>query len=147
MSTGKPKRPWPEGYQAVGRPAFFFTKDENEIEPTMAAKNTLKYKRNRLPPLLEIANDLIDKCLQTIQSPSFKATIHDLIRLIRLRLTLKPLHPPIITIRWVEPLRKLPKPKLLYNLYFHRHPGLVCPNELFNRITVAAPRLTGFGAV
>ena len=71
----------------------------------MAAKNTLKYKRNRLPPLLDLVNDLIERCLQAIESPDFKATIGDLIKLIQLRLKIEPLQPAITTARWVERLQ------------------------------------------
>ena len=59
----------------------------------MAAKNTLKYKRNRLPPLLDLVNDLIDRCLRAIESPKFKATVSGLIQLIRLRLKIDPPEP------------------------------------------------------
>ena len=52
----------------------------------MAAKNTLKYQRNRLPPVLVIVDELIHTCLRAIASPNFKPVISDLIRLIRLRL-------------------------------------------------------------
>ena len=68
----------------------------------MAAKNTLKYKRRRLPPLLEIVDDLIQVCLQNLQSPNFKATIGDLIKIIRLRLTVEPLQPSPVTTRWLD---------------------------------------------
>jgi len=51
----------------------------------MAAKNTLKYKRNQLPPILVIVDELIHTCLRAIASQDFKATISDFIRLIRLR--------------------------------------------------------------
>ena len=67
----------------------------------MAAKNTLKYKRRRLPPLLEIVDELLDNCLRAIKSPNFKATIADLIKLIRLRLDLAPLQPSPVTTRWL----------------------------------------------
>ena len=67
----------------------------------MAAKNTLKYKRNRQPPLLELVNNLIDKCLNAIESPVFKATISDWVRLIRLRLEIEPLPTQPRTVRLV----------------------------------------------
>jgi hypothetical protein len=68
----------------------------------MAAKNTLKYKRNQLPPLLEIINEAIDYCLRAIRSPAFKGTISDLIQLIRLRFKLAPPEPGLTTARWVD---------------------------------------------
>ncbi|MGA2714757.1 MAG: hypothetical protein ABSG41_16780 [Bryobacteraceae bacterium] len=67
----------------------------------MAAKNTLKYKRNRLPPLLVIVDELIHTCLRAIASPDFKATISDFIRLIRLRLKWDPIK-PATTARWLD---------------------------------------------
>ena len=56
----------------------------------MAAKNTLKYKRNETRPLPDLVNELIDKCLGAILSHDFKASIADLVTLIRLRLKLMP---------------------------------------------------------
>jgi hypothetical protein len=56
----------------------------------MAAKNTLKYKRNETRPLPDLVNDLIDKCLGAILRVDFKASIADLVTLIRLRLKLMP---------------------------------------------------------
>ena len=56
----------------------------------MAAKNTLKYKRNETRPLPDLVNELIDKCLGAILSLDFKASIADLVTLIRLRLKLMP---------------------------------------------------------
>jgi hypothetical protein len=70
----------------------------------MAAKNTLKYKRNRKPPLLEYVNNLIEKCLNAIQSQDVKATMSGLVQLIRLRLKIEPLKPGPQTVRWVESL-------------------------------------------
>ena len=74
----------------------------------MAAKNTLKYKRNPARPLLDLVNDLIDTCLQTIQSPTFNATIADLVKLIRLRLKIEPLKPQPTTARWIERVHPAP---------------------------------------
>ena len=68
----------------------------------MAAKNTLKYKRNRLPPLLELINEAIDYCRSTIRSPAFKGTVYDLIQLIRLRFKLAPPEPGPTTAIWVD---------------------------------------------
>ena len=68
----------------------------------MAAKNTLKYKRNKLPPLLEIVDDLLDMCLCAIRSPGFTGTISDLVRLIRLRRDLEPSIPTPATAHWIE---------------------------------------------
>jgi hypothetical protein len=70
----------------------------------MAAKRTLKYKRNRLPPLLELVNDLVAKCLSAIESPRFKATITGLVGLIRLRLAIEPLTPQPKIVRWLDRL-------------------------------------------
>ena len=56
----------------------------------MAAKNTLKYKRNEARPLPDLVNELIDKCLGAMLSHDFKASIADLVTLIRLRLKLMP---------------------------------------------------------
>jgi len=66
----------------------------------MAAKNTLKYKRNRLRPLLDLANVLIDYCLDAITKSGFKASLADLITLIRMRLDLDPIDPAPPTIVW-----------------------------------------------
>jgi hypothetical protein len=68
----------------------------------MAAKNTLKYKRNQLPPLLELINEAIDYCRSTIRNPAFKGTISDLIQLIRLRFKLAPPEPGLTTARWAD---------------------------------------------
>jgi hypothetical protein len=70
----------------------------------MAAKRTLKYKRNRLPPLLEFVHELIDKCFRSIESPGFKATISGLIQLIRFRLSVEPLKTPARIITWLDRL-------------------------------------------
>lgn len=67
----------------------------------MAAKNTLKYKRNRMRPILDIVNDAIESCLRVLRSPEFKGSMSDLIRLLRLRLEFEPagpLRPPV----WVD---------------------------------------------
>src|ERR1700689_1641906 len=62
-------------------PAFLKRKvDENEsnerqCRQTMAAKNTLKYKRNETRPLPDLVNELVDKCLGAILSLDFKASI------------------------------------------------------------------------
>ena len=83
--------------------AFFsYRKETKRTRATMAAKNTLKYKRNRLPPLLEISNKAIDYCLRAIRSPDFKGTISDLIQLIRLRFKLAPPEQAPTTARWVD---------------------------------------------
>lgn len=68
----------------------------------MAAKNTLKYKWNRLPALLEIINEAIDHCLRGLRSADFKGAIPDLIQLIRLRLNLTPPEPAPATALWVD---------------------------------------------
>jgi hypothetical protein len=69
----------------------------------MAAKNTLKYQRNRLPPILVIVDELIHTCLRAIASPNFKPAVSDFIRLIRLRLKWAPLQPQT-TARWIDKL-------------------------------------------
>jgi hypothetical protein len=66
----------------------------------MAAKNTLKYKRNGLPPLLELVDRAIDVCLSAIQDPDFKFTMSDLIRLVRLSLELKPPRGAFRSVQW-----------------------------------------------
>ncbi len=70
----------------------------------MAAKNTLKYKRNRLPPLLELVDRAIDVCLSAIQDPDFKFTMSDLIRLVRLSLELKPQRGEARSVHWFDEL-------------------------------------------
>ena len=69
---------------------------------TMAAKNTLKYKRNEARPLPDLVNELIDKCLGAILSLDFKASIADLVTLIRLRLKLMPPDATPPRIVWAE---------------------------------------------
>ena len=68
----------------------------------MAAKNTLKYKRNQLPALLELIGEAIDYCRSAIRSPAFKGTLSDLIQLIRLRFKLAPPGPAVTNAIWVE---------------------------------------------
>ena len=68
----------------------------------MAAKNTLKYKRNETRPLPDLINELIDKCLGAILSLDFKASIADLVTLIRLRLKLMPPDETPPRIVWAE---------------------------------------------
>jgi hypothetical protein len=68
----------------------------------MAAKNTLKYNRDRQPPLLQIVNVLIDKCLESMGSPACKAKFPDLITLIRKRLELKPIERKPPKVVWVD---------------------------------------------
>ena len=70
----------------------------------MAAKNTLKYKRNRLPPLLELVDRAVDVCLRAIQRPNFKFTMSDLIRLVRLSLELNPPRREPRTVQWHDRL-------------------------------------------
>jgi hypothetical protein len=70
----------------------------------MAAKNTLKYKRNRLPPLLELVDRAVDVCLDAILSPDFKFTMSDLIRLVRLSLELKPPRREPRSVQWFDRL-------------------------------------------
>ncbi len=74
----------------------------------MAAKNTLKYKRNEFRPLLDLVNDLLDRCLNAIQSPAFKASIADLVTLIRLRLKIQPPEPATPKVIFIEEKRFLP---------------------------------------
>ena len=68
----------------------------------MAAKNTLKYKRNETRPLANLVNELIDKCLGAILSHEFKASIADLVTLLRLRLKLMPPDETPPRIVWAE---------------------------------------------
>src|ERR1700734_662303 len=112
VPSGRPKRPRPEGLSGSGALRIFFGETRLQVaflsdrkerdRATMAAKNTLKYKRNQLPPLLEIINEAIDYCLRAIRSPAFKGTISDLIQLIRLRFKLAPPEPGLTTARWVD---------------------------------------------
>src|ERR1700733_6662940 len=101
VPSGRPKRPRLEGLSGSGALRIFFSY-RKAAKATMAAKNTLKYKRNRLPPLLELINEAIDYCRSTIRSPAFKGTISALIRLIRWRLKLAPPEPGLTTARWAE---------------------------------------------
>src|ERR1700689_1444689 len=98
VPSGRPKRPRPEGLSGSGALRIFFS----FRKATMAAKNTLKYKRNRLPPLLGLMSEAIECCLRAIRSPAFKGTISDLIQLIRLRFRLAPPEPGLTTARWVD---------------------------------------------
>ncbi len=75
---------------------------KGNVGTTMAAKNTLKYKRNEIRPLPELVNELIDKCLGAILSHKFKASIADLVTLIRLRLKLMPPDETPPRVIWVE---------------------------------------------
>jgi hypothetical protein len=70
----------------------------------MAAKNTLKYKRNRLPPLLDLVDRAIEVCLRVIERPDFKFTMSDLIRLVRLSLQLKPPNRGARSVEWFDKL-------------------------------------------
>jgi hypothetical protein len=70
----------------------------------MAAKNTLKYKRNKLPPLLDLVDRAIDVCLRVIERPDFKFTMSDLIRLVRLSLQLKPPNRGARSVHWFNQL-------------------------------------------
>ena len=70
----------------------------------MAAKNTLKYKRNRLPPLLELVDRAVDVCLSAIQRSDFKFTMSDLIRLVRLSLELTPPRREPRSVQWHDRL-------------------------------------------
>ena len=101
VSSGRPKRPRTEGLSGSGALQLFVVpavsaagvhketnRTKGNIGKTMAAKNTLKYKRNETRPLPDLVNELIDKCLGAIASFDFKASIADLIALIRLRLKL-----------------------------------------------------------
>ncbi len=71
----------------------------------MAAKNTLKYKWNRLPPLLGLVDRAIDVCLRVIERPDFKFTMSDLIRLVRLSLQLKPPNRGARSVEWFDQLK------------------------------------------
>jgi hypothetical protein len=70
----------------------------------MAAKNTLKYKRNRLPPLLDLVDRAVDVCLRVIERPDFKFTMSDLIRLVRRSLQLKPPKRGARSVEWFDKL-------------------------------------------
>ncbi|HTA47309.1 MAG TPA: hypothetical protein VK789_32925 [Bryobacteraceae bacterium] len=68
----------------------------------MAAKRTLKYKRNRLPPIVEIIDDAIQYCLRAIEKPGYKGTMSDLIRLIRFSRELHPIKREPTKFIWVD---------------------------------------------
>src|ERR1700735_827333 len=90
VPSGRPKRPRPEGLSGSGALRIFLfpwnrlqpvdprkglnndRRIVNEDRQTMAAKNTLKYQRNRLPPILVIVDELIQTCLRAIANPNFK---------------------------------------------------------------------------
>jgi hypothetical protein len=76
--------------------------DERQCRQNDGSENTLKYKRNETRPLPDLINELIDKCLGAILSLDFKASIANLITLIRLRLKLMPpdITPPRVI--WVD---------------------------------------------
>ena len=90
---------------AAGSPNGKETKTNRKkgsVGKTMAAKNTLKYKRNETRPLPDLVNELIDKCLGAILSPDFKASIANLVTLIRRRLKLMPPDQTPPRVIWVE---------------------------------------------
>ncbi|HTA42199.1 MAG TPA: hypothetical protein VK789_07120 [Bryobacteraceae bacterium] len=68
----------------------------------MAAKRTLKYKRNRLPPILDIIDDAIEYCLRVIKNPGYKGTMSDLIRLLRFRRELHPIKQVLVPPIWID---------------------------------------------
>jgi hypothetical protein len=68
----------------------------------MAAKRTLKYKRNRLRPIHDIVDDAIQYCLRAFEEPGYKGTISDLLRLIRFSLELNPIKREPTKFTWVD---------------------------------------------
>ena len=109
VSAGKPNWPRSDGLPGSGAPQLFLNEKETKtnrtkgsVGKTMAAKNTLKYKRNEIRPLPDLVNELIDKCLGAILSHEFKASIADLITLIRLRLKLMPPDEMPTSVVWLD---------------------------------------------
>jgi len=56
----------------------------------MAIKRTLKYKRNKRPPLIEMVDKLIRKSVDALESGRMKVSVSDLIRIVHLRRKLFP---------------------------------------------------------
>jgi hypothetical protein len=98
---GNQKGRGPTVHRASGALQLFIN-EEGNIGTTMAAKNTLKYKRNENRPLPELVNELIDKCLGAILSEKFRASIADLVTLIRLRLKLMPPDETPPRVVWID---------------------------------------------
>lgn len=68
----------------------------------MAAKNTLKYKRNKLPPLVELVDTLIQRSLDALERGEIKATVADLIRVVRFRQKFYPVAPKPQLVAWID---------------------------------------------
>ena len=68
----------------------------------MAAKNTLKYKRNRSPSLIQVVDKLINRGLDAIVTGKTKVTVSDLIRTYRLWQKLSPAAPAPSPPKWVD---------------------------------------------
>jgi hypothetical protein len=72
------------------------------LRPKMAAKRTLKYKRNKRPPLIEAVDKLIKKTIDALETGRIKATVSDLIRIVHLRQKLYPAAPVPGTVTWID---------------------------------------------
>lgn len=68
----------------------------------MAAKNTLKYKRSKLPPLVELVDKLIQRSLDALQRGEIEATVADLIRVVRFRQKCFPIAPKPQLVTWID---------------------------------------------
>ena len=68
----------------------------------MAAKRTLKYKRNKRPPLIEAVNNLIRKTLDALERGAIKASVSDLVRIVHLKQKLYPAAPVPGTVTWID---------------------------------------------
>jgi hypothetical protein len=68
----------------------------------MAAKRTLKYKRNKRPPLIEVINKLIGKTIQALESGTIKVSVSDLTRIVHLRQKLYPDAPVPSKVVWID---------------------------------------------
>ena len=68
----------------------------------MAAKNKMKYERNRLPGLRKLIDRLIDKSLAYILSDNYKPTMADMNRLIGYYLSINPPKPDRPKVVWVD---------------------------------------------
>jgi hypothetical protein len=68
----------------------------------MAARNTLKYKRNKSPSLIELVDKLIKRSVDALENGEIKATVSDLIRIVHLRRKLFPVPPAPVPVTWID---------------------------------------------
>jgi len=71
----------------------------------MAAKRTLKYKRNKRPSLIEAVDKLIRKSLDALDRGPIKASVSDLVRIVHLKQKFYPAAPVPGTVTWTDRLR------------------------------------------